>query len=56
MEDLATLMTAGQGKPLAEARGEVLYGASFVKCFAEEARRICGETIPVFADDDVFRY
>ncbi len=39
-------MTAEQGKPLAEARGEVIYGASFVEWFAEEARRIYGETIP----------
>ncbi|EXU74525.1 MULTISPECIES: NAD-dependent succinate-semialdehyde dehydrogenase [Erwinia] len=45
-DDLATIMTAEQGKPLAEARGEVLYGASFVKWFAEEARRIYGEIIP----------
>jgi succinate-semialdehyde dehydrogenase/glutarate-semialdehyde dehydrogenase len=39
-------MTAEQGKPLAEARGEVLYGASFIEWFAEEARRVYGETIP----------
>ncbi len=45
-EDLAMLMTAEQGKSLEEARGEVRYGASFVKWFAEEARRIYGETIP----------
>jgi len=45
-EDLARLMTAEQGKPLAEARGEVAYGASFVEWFAEEAKRIGGETIP----------
>jgi len=45
-EDLAQLMTAEQGKPLAEARGEVAYGASFVEFFAEEAKRIYGETIP----------
>ncbi len=45
-EDLARLMTAEQGKPLAEARGEVVYGASFVEWFAEEAKRIGGETIP----------
>lgn len=41
--DLAAILTAEQGKPLAEARGEVLYGASFVKWFAEEARRIYGD-------------
>ena len=45
-EDLAIIMTAEQGKPLAEARGEIGYGASFVEWFAEEARRIYGETIP----------
>jgi succinate-semialdehyde dehydrogenase / glutarate-semialdehyde dehydrogenase len=45
-EDLALIMTLEQGKPLAESRGEVSYGASFVKWFAEEARRIYGETIP----------
>lgn len=50
-EDLATIMTAEQGKPLAEAKGEVLYGASFVKWFAEEARRIYGETIPAPSGD-----
>lgn len=44
--DLAQIMTAEQGKPLAEAEGEVRYGASFVKWFAEEARRIYGRTIP----------
>ncbi|TPM07414.1 MULTISPECIES: NAD-dependent succinate-semialdehyde dehydrogenase [unclassified Mesorhizobium] len=45
-EDLALLLTLEQGKPLAEARGEIRYGASFVKWFAEEARRIGGSTIP----------
>lgn len=45
-EDLALIMTAEQGKPLTEARGEVVYGASFVEWFAEEAKRIYGETIP----------
>src|SRR5574343_2086317 len=45
-EDLARLMTAEQGKPLAEARGEIVYGASFLEWFAEEAKRIYGETIP----------
>ncbi|WP_313070386.1 NAD-dependent succinate-semialdehyde dehydrogenase [Melaminivora sp.] len=47
-EDLARMMTAEQGKPLAEARGEVAYGASFVEWFAEEAKRIHGETLPTF--------
>ena len=50
-DDLATIMTAEQGKPLAEAKGEVIYGASFVKWFAEEARRIYGDTIPAPSDD-----
>ncbi|SFS00654.1 NAD-dependent succinate-semialdehyde dehydrogenase [Yoonia litorea] len=45
-EDLAIIMTAEQGKPLSEARGEVSYGASFIEWFAEEAKRIYGETIP----------
>jgi succinate-semialdehyde dehydrogenase / glutarate-semialdehyde dehydrogenase len=45
-DDLARLMTAEQGKPLAEARGEVVYGASFIEWFAEEAKRVYGETIP----------
>jgi succinate-semialdehyde dehydrogenase/glutarate-semialdehyde dehydrogenase len=45
-DDLARIMTAEQGKPFAEAKGEVTYGASFVEFFAEEARRIYGETVP----------
>lgn len=45
-EDLARIMTAEQGKPLAEARGEVAYAASFIEWFAEEAKRVFGETIP----------
>ncbi|RZI79899.1 MAG: NAD-dependent succinate-semialdehyde dehydrogenase [Rubrivivax sp.] len=45
-DDLARLMTAEQGKPLAEARGEVVYGASFLDWFAEEAKRVYGEAIP----------
>ena len=45
-DDLARLMTAEQGKPLAEAKGEVAYGASFIDWFAEEGKRIYGETIP----------
>ena len=45
-DDLARIMTAEQGKPLAEAKGEVGYGASFLEWFAEEAKRIYGETIP----------
>ncbi|WFU50155.1 NAD-dependent succinate-semialdehyde dehydrogenase [Sinorhizobium terangae] len=46
LEDLALLLTLEQGKPLDEARGEIRYGAAFVKWFAEEARRIGGHTIP----------
>lgn len=45
-EDLAQILTAEQGKPLAESRGEVAYGASFIRWFAEEARRIDGAIIP----------
>ena len=45
-DDLARIMTAEQGKPLAEAKGEVGYGASFIEWFAEEGKRIYGETIP----------
>lgn len=47
-DDLARIMTAEQGKPLAEARGEVMYGASFVEWFAEEAKRVNGEVLPQF--------
>ncbi len=46
IEDLALILTREQGKPLTEARGEIRYGASFVKWFSEEARRIGGTTIP----------
>ena len=45
-DDLGTILTAEQGKPLAEAKGEIGYGASFIEFFAEEAKRIYGETIP----------
>ncbi|MFA5679469.1 MAG: aldehyde dehydrogenase family protein [Pseudomonas sp.] len=45
-EDLAVLMTLEQGKPLTESRGEIDYAASFIRWFAEEARRMYGETIP----------
>jgi len=45
-DDLARIMTAEQGKPLSEARGEIAYAASFVQWFAEEAKRVYGETIP----------
>ena len=45
-DDLGTILTVEQGKPLAEAKGEIAYGASFVEFFGEEAKRIYGETIP----------
>ena len=45
-DDLGRIMTAEQGKPLPEAKGEVIYGASFIEWFAEEAKRVYGETIP----------
>ena len=50
-EDLAVLMTSEQGKPLAEARGEVAYGASFIEWFAEEAKRVYGDVIPAHGAD-----
>ncbi|HUP96793.1 MAG TPA: NADP-dependent succinate-semialdehyde dehydrogenase [Usitatibacter sp.] len=45
-DDLAQILTAEQGKPLAEAKGEILYGASFIEWFAEEAKRVYGDVIP----------
>jgi len=50
-EDLAKILTVEQGKPLAEARGEIVYGAGFVKWFAEEAKRVYGETVPAPTPD-----
>ena len=50
-EDLAILMTAEQGKPLAESRGEITYAASFIEWFAEEGKRVYGDTIPTFQND-----
>ncbi len=50
-EDLAVMMTMEQGKPLAEARGEIAYAASFIEWFAEEGKRIYGETIPTHMSD-----
>jgi succinate-semialdehyde dehydrogenase / glutarate-semialdehyde dehydrogenase len=50
-DDLAAILTAEQGKPLAEAKGEILYGASFVEWFAEEAKRIYGDVIPAATAD-----
>lgn len=53
-DDLARMMTLEQGKPLAEARGEVVYAASFVEWFAEEGKRLYGETIPTTGVDRRF--
>jgi len=50
-EDLAQILTAEQGKPLAEARGEVAYGANYIEWFAEEAKRVYGDTIPAPSKD-----
>jgi len=50
-EDLAQILTAEQGKPLAEARGEIAYGASFIEWFAEEAKRVYGDVIPQHQPD-----
>ncbi|MBS0391946.1 MAG: NAD-dependent succinate-semialdehyde dehydrogenase [Proteobacteria bacterium] len=50
-DDLALIMTSEQGKPLAEARGEIAYAASFIEWFAEEARRVYGDTIPAPQSD-----
>ena len=49
-EDLAILMTREQGKPLAESRGEIAYGAAFVEWYAEEAKRVYGDIIPTVAE------
>ncbi|MCB6184945.1 NAD-dependent succinate-semialdehyde dehydrogenase [Leeia sp. TBRC 13508] len=51
IDDLATILSAEQGKPLAEAKGEILYGASYIEWFAEEAKRVYGDTIPGPAAD-----
>ena len=50
-DDLAAILTAEQGKPLAEAKGEILYGASFIEWFAEEAKRVYGDVIPSPSSD-----
>ncbi|MBI5068628.1 MAG: NADP-dependent succinate-semialdehyde dehydrogenase [Deltaproteobacteria bacterium] len=50
-EDLAVLMTAEQGKPLSESRGEIAYAASFIEWFAEEGKRVYGDTIPGYTAD-----
>ena len=46
VDDLAVILTSEQGKPLAEAKGEIIYGAGFIEWYAEEGKRIYGETIP----------
>ncbi len=50
-EDLAAILTAEQGKPLAESRAEIAYAASFLEWFAEEAKRVYGDTVPTYAHD-----
>src|SRR5919109_3783599 len=50
-DDLATIMTAEQGKPLAESKGEIAYAAAFIEWFGEEGKRIYGDTIPAHAAD-----
>jgi succinate-semialdehyde dehydrogenase/glutarate-semialdehyde dehydrogenase len=50
-EDLAIILTAEQGKPLAEARGEIAYGANYIEWFAEEGKRVYGDTIPQPSND-----
>ena len=51
VDDLALIMTSEQGKPLAEAKGEIAYAASFIEWFADEARRVYGDTIPATSGD-----
>jgi len=51
VDDLATIMTMEQGKPLAESRGEIAYGSSFIEWFAEEGRRVYGDVIPANSRD-----
>ena len=50
-DDLAAIMTAEQGKPLAEAKGEIAYGAAYVEWFGEEAKRVYGDTVPGHLED-----
>ncbi|KZL22759.1 NAD-dependent succinate-semialdehyde dehydrogenase [Pseudovibrio sp. WM33] len=50
-DDLAAILTAEMGKPVAEAKGEILYGASFIEWFSEEAKRVYGDTIPGHQED-----
>ena len=56
LDDLAIILTEEQGKPLVESRGEILYGASFVEWFSEEAKRIYGDTIPAHQQDSRSKY
>src|SRR4051812_37310623 len=51
LDDLALILTTEQGKPLAEARGEITIGAAYIEWFAEEARRVYGDVIPTIAND-----
>lgn len=50
-DDLATILTAEQGKPLTEAKGEIAYGSNYIEWFAEEAKRVYGDTIPTSSSD-----
>ena len=50
-EDLATIMTSEQGKPLAESKGEIAYAASFIEWFGEEGKRTYGDVIPAHGTD-----
>ncbi|MCB1474505.1 MAG: NAD-dependent succinate-semialdehyde dehydrogenase [Rhodobiaceae bacterium] len=50
-DDLAAIMTSEQGKPLAEAKGEIVYAASFIEWFSEEAKRVYGDTIPGYSEE-----
>ena len=51
LDDLAAILTAEQGKPLAEARGEIAFGAAFVEWYAEEAKRVYGDVLPTYSKD-----
>jgi len=51
LDDLALILTTEMGKPLSESRGEITYGANYIKWFAEEAKRIYGDTIPAASPD-----
>lgn len=51
VDDLALILTSEQGKPIAESKGEILYAASFLEWFAEEGKRVSGDTLPPYAND-----